>query len=99
MESETPTEHDKMRQLLEANNTLLIENNALLKKIDRRDIRGIWFKVIWIAIIIGLPLIFLSYFMNNYMSMLGVPEGGTDSTSIIKSLQDAQKTLDELRVQ
>ncbi len=99
MEPEIKTDHEKMRGLLEANNALLLENNALLKKIDRRDIRAMWFKIIWVAVIIGLPLIFLSYFMTNYMSMLGVPAGSSDTTSILNSLQEAQKTLDELRTQ
>lgn len=99
MDSELKTDHEQTRALLEANNALLLENNALLKKIDRRDIRGIWFKIIWMAVIIGLPLIFLSYFMNSYMSMLGVPAGSSDTTNILQSLQEAQKTLDELRVQ
>jgi uncharacterized protein YwgA len=98
METYTPPEMD-MLGLARENNRLLKENNELLKKIDRRDIRGMWFKIIWIAVIIGLPLIFLSYFMNNYMSMLGVPVGSSDTTSILESLQEAQKTLDELRVQ
>jgi hypothetical protein len=99
METEIQTDHERMRGLLEANNALLLENNALLKKIDRRDIRGMWFKIIWIALVIGLPLMFLSYVMNNYMSMLGVPATATDTTNILNSLQEAQRTLDELRTE
>ncbi len=99
MEPETQTDHDCMRSLLEANNALLVENNALLKKIDRRDIRAMWFKFIWIALLIGLPLLFMSYFINTYMGMLGLGSNSADSPSILESLSEAQRTLDELRGQ
>jgi hypothetical protein len=82
--------------LARENNRLLVENNELLKKMDRRYIRGFWVKLIWFAILIGLPILFYSYFINSYMSLLGLPTSGA-GTSTSKTSVNAEQILDLLR--
>ena len=53
--------------LARENNRLLIENNEMLKKMERRYVRNFWFKVVWFILLFLLPLLLLPYFFNSYL--------------------------------
>ncbi len=63
-----PEEHkDTHTEMLE----LLRENNLLLKKIYRHTMIGFAFKVLWFAIIIGLPFAVYFYLLEPYFASFG----------------------------
>jgi len=64
-------EHAGMRHLIEQNTKLLEENNRLLKKLHRFHIYGAWIKVLWLALIIGLPFALYFYVLEPYFERLG----------------------------
>jgi len=92
METEQPDKHERIEKLLTENQALLLENNAILKKQEKRAIRGFWLKIVWFAILIGLPIILLPYIMATVMGSMGLPTGGSD-TSMSETLRNAQETL------
>ena len=61
---------------------LLKENNKLLKKMYRHDMIGLWLKIIWFAIIIGLPFALYFYVLQPYFNVLGI-----DSDVVKKGLE------------
>lgn len=60
---ETPS-HEDIRQLLLENQKLLTENNKLLRKMRRDAVVGFIFRILWLAIIFGLPFYFYFYFIQ-----------------------------------
>ncbi len=61
----TPSEdHEEMLRLLR-------ENNELLKKLYRHNIIGFGVKLVWFAILIGLPLAAYYYVLEPYFTTLG----------------------------
>lgn len=63
--SDTPmNEHDEMLRLIR-------ENNALLKKIHRNEMIGLWLRVVWYAALIGLPFAVYFYFLEPYFDAFG----------------------------
>ena len=59
MESET-------RNLLEESLRLTKENNRLLRKLKRAQTIGTIFKIIWIAVLIGVPVVLYVYVIQPY---------------------------------
>ncbi len=53
--------HAEMLRLTRENNELIKQNHVLLKKMYRNDIIGITLRLLWYAILIGLP--FAVYFV------------------------------------
>jgi hypothetical protein len=83
--------------LAQENYRLNLENNEMLKKAERRYVRGIWWKVVWFIVLFVLPLLFLPYFFNSYLSTLGLA-GETGSPQGTKSaVSNAQQVLDLLQ--
>lgn len=78
--------------LTKQNHELLLANNLLLQKMDRRYIRGFWFKLLWFAILIGLPIILLPYIMSTVMGSMGLQSSSSD-TNMSQTLKNAQETL------
>ena len=85
-------QEETLLSLTKANHELLIANNELLMKFDRRYVRGFWFKLIWFAILIGLPIILLPYIMSTLMGSVGL-QGSSSSSSMSETLKNAQETL------
>lgn len=83
--------------LLRENNLLLKANNEILQKMERRHVRGIWFKAIWFIVLFILPLLLLPYFMNSYLTTLGLPADMGGGTNNPGPTDNAQKLLDLLR--
>ncbi|MBX9906964.1 hypothetical protein K2X96_03640 [Patescibacteria group bacterium] len=66
---------DETKRLLEENLTLAKENNVLLKKLYRDSIIGLVIKVIWFAVVIGLPFALYFYILEPYLKALGSSYG------------------------
>ena len=61
---ELQNDHEEMLRLLR-------ENNILLKKLHRQGVLGIWFRVIWYSLLIGLPFAVYFYVLEPYFSAFG----------------------------
>ena len=92
MEIETIDSHARIEKLLTENQALLIENNTILKKQEKRAVRSFWLRVVWFAILIGLPIILLPYIMATVMGSMGLPAGDS-SSSMSETLKNAEETL------
>lgn len=64
-------EQTQLRQLVLENQRLLVENNQLLKTINRRSLIGLWFRVLWGVFVIGLPFVLYFYVIQPYFESLG----------------------------
>ena len=64
------TEHAEIKRLLEENSKLVKENNELLLKMHRNSVIGIWLRVAWYAILIGVPFA-LYFILRPYFEALG----------------------------
>ena len=92
METDTLDSHERIEKLLTENQALLIENNTILKKQEKRAVRSFWLRVVWFAILIGLPIILLPYIMATVMGSMGLPAGDS-SSSMSETLKNAEETL------
>lgn len=61
-------ENNTLSSLMKQNNELLRENNRLLKTMRRNARLSFIFRILWIALLIGLPFLFYSYFIEPYLS-------------------------------
>jgi len=68
---ETEQHHKVVEHLMKQNADLITENNELLKKIHRNGVWSFWVRLVWYAIIIGLPFILYFYAIEPYFSTLG----------------------------
>lgn len=62
---------EQIKSLMLENQRLIIENNQLLKKMNRRSIIGFWFRLLWTLFIIGLPFVLYFYVLEPYFESLG----------------------------
>lgn len=68
---ESDSSHQEIKELLQRNTELVQENNRFLKKIYRNEILGIWLKVIWFVLIVGLPFALYFYVLEPYFTAMG----------------------------
>lgn len=71
MSDEQKGEQQEMLRLLRENTSIVTENNKLLKSIHKYHKLGFMFKILWFAIIIGLPFAVYFYFLEPYFTALG----------------------------
>ncbi|MAQ59431.1 hypothetical protein CL638_01835 [bacterium] len=71
-DSVTREEIEDIEEVLIKNQTLLEENNRLLKKINRSNMWAFWLRLLWIAIILGVPFIIYYYLLGPYFELFGV---------------------------
>lgn len=64
-------DHKELKMALQRNQVLLEENNKLLKKMYRHTIIGIWLRVVWYILLIGLPFAVYFYVLEPYFTALG----------------------------
>lgn len=70
-EIEIKHEHADLAELMQKNADLLEENNTLLKKMHRNGLWAFWMRIVWYAVIIGLPFALYFYVLEPYFSALG----------------------------
>lgn len=66
-----PDDHIQMKALLEENLEVAKENQKFLKKLHRASIVGIYMRVIWYALLIGLPFALYFYILEPYFEAFG----------------------------
>jgi hypothetical protein len=69
--NQTNETEETILTLTRQNQELLKANNELLNTINRREIRHFWFKVVWYAILLGVPLFAYYYLYNAFLGNLG----------------------------
>lgn len=62
---------DEIKDFLKENRELLDENNKILKKIHRNAMWALWLRVLWYAVLIGLPFAFYFYIVEPYFDAFG----------------------------
>ena len=77
------SESSELKRILRQNIKLTKENNQLLKKLQRQNLISLWLKIIWFAILIGLP--FIAYYalgsiFSDFQNLLDVYEIPTKLT-------------------
>lgn len=70
MESENDM-HQQLKVLVVENQRILAENNQLLKKMNRRSLLSLWFRIIWTLVLIGVPFVLYFYVIEPYFTSLG----------------------------
>lgn len=63
--------HTEIKHLLEQNAVLLQENNLLLKKLHRNAMIGIVIRIVWYALLVGLPFALYFFLLEPYFTALG----------------------------
>ncbi len=67
----SPEEHNEMLRLLRENNELAKQNQELLRKLYRHNIIGFTLKIVWFAVLIGLPFAVYFYILEPYFNVFG----------------------------
>jgi len=68
---EPSEEHNEMLRLLRENNELSKANNELLKKLYRHNLIGFVTRVVWYAVLLGLPVAVYFYILGPYFNAFG----------------------------
>lgn len=76
------------QEILKINNRLLLENNELLHKMRRNAIIAFWFKLLWVAVLVGGPLILYWYFLGPLLESLSLGGAGSSIELQIQRFQD-----------
>jgi hypothetical protein len=92
---EEQTSREQIATLLTENNRLLTENNKMLKTMRRNAQIGFIFRIVWIAVLIGMPLVLYYYVIAPMLATL--PFGGTSTTGgYAAQLEQLQELLRQL---
>lgn len=71
---ETPVTRDEIEEIeemVQKNQKIIEENNQLLRKINRSNTWAFWLRIVWFAIILGLPVLAYYYVVAPYYESLG----------------------------
>ena len=61
-------EYKEIGRLIRENHNLLKQNNEILHKLHRHNVIGFVLKVVWFAVLIGLPFVLYVYFVEPNVS-------------------------------
>lgn len=64
-------EQQNLKELIKTNRELIEQNSQILKKIRRQLVVGLWMRVLWYVILIGLPFALYFYVLEPYFELLG----------------------------
>ncbi len=94
MESESAkqSDHDLILTMLAENQQLLKENNLLLKRQEKRARTGLIMRVIWIAVMLGLPFIIYFYVYNTVLGSFS--SGNSDNPGSAINTDTLRELLD-----
>jgi len=63
--------HAEIKRLIKQNAELIKQNNELLRKIHRNMVVGVWMRIFWYAVLIGLPFAVYFYLLEPYFEAFG----------------------------
>jgi hypothetical protein len=63
--------HEELLRLTRENNELIKENHEYLRKMYRNDMVGLTLRVVWYAILIGMPFAVYFYVLEPYFEAFG----------------------------
>ncbi len=69
--SEKDNTHEELLRLTRENNALIKENHEYLRKMYRNDMAGLVLRVVWYAILIGMPFALYYYILQPYFQAFG----------------------------
>jgi hypothetical protein len=88
-------EHDEIKAILLENQRLLGENNELLHKLHRKNVRDFWLRIVWFVFIVIIPLLVYQYYIKPlYASIL--PSTGGAGVIDMESVGELQELLNSL---
>lgn len=64
-------DHEEIRRLLEENLQLAKDNNKILHKLHRNSVIEFWLRVVWYAVLVGLPFALYFYVLEPYFTAFG----------------------------
>lgn len=64
-------EHEDIKALIEQNKALLEENQTIMKKLYRYTVAGIWIRIFWYLVLIGLPFALYFWVLEPYFAAFG----------------------------
>lgn len=77
-------------KLIRENARLTKENNRLLKKLWRAEVFGIWSKVLFAAILIGVPVLIYQYYLSDVIvDLRAMYEGIQQDIDQVKNLSES----------
>jgi hypothetical protein len=89
-DQDNPVSNAELKALLVENQRLLAENNALLHKMRRGALWATAFRLVWFAIILGMPIALYYFFLEPNFSTLerawGVIESGAEEVTGLRQL-------------
>ena len=62
---------DELHELMLENQRLLTENNKYVRKLYRMTVWAFWMRMLWVAILIGLPFVVYYFVIEPYFTSLG----------------------------
>lgn len=71
MSQEKEDTHEEMLRLIRENHELITQNNVLLRKMYRNEMITFALRIIWYAILIGLPFAVYFYVLEPYFHAFG----------------------------
>ena len=85
---------EEITKLQTENNELLKQNNHLLRTMHRNAVIAFWVKIIWIAVLLGVPFILYYYFLKPYLREVGTSPGSVFEQYEI--VRDSFESLNEV---
>ncbi len=89
----------EVKKLVLQNAELLEANNQLLKKLYRHTVWGLWIRIFWYVLIVGLPFALYFYVLEPYFTALGsnfeVFKAGINEWPGLKGIADILNQLSE----
>lgn len=63
-------EVEEIEEMVAENQKMIAENNKLLKKLIRSNAWAFWLRLVWVAILLGLPFLLYYYILAPYYQSL-----------------------------
>ena len=82
-------DNSEIKAILAENQRLLIENNTLLRKMRRDAVISTVFRVIWFAVVVGVPIyLYFNYVLPNWENLQAKIEGLENVTTEMDGVKE-----------
>ncbi|OGG41611.1 hypothetical protein A2837_00455 [Candidatus Kaiserbacteria bacterium RIFCSPHIGHO2_01_FULL_46_22] len=93
------TDNSDLKRVLDRQNELLEDNNKILHKLHRYELINFWSKMVWFALLIGVPFALYYYVLEPYFEAFGSSyetfNAGIQEIPGIKSFEEFMKAYQE----